>query len=54
MSIIFDLIKNKNYDKLLNHIKREAQENKIIDLDIYDSNNNYFIQYVVLYNLVDV
>ncbi len=54
MSLIFDLIKNKKFDELFNHIKSEALKNETIDLDIYDSNNNYFIQYIVLYNLVDI
>jgi hypothetical protein len=40
MSVIFDLIKNKKFDDLLNYIK----ENETVDLDIYDNNNNYVIQ----------
>ena len=45
---IFNLIKNKNYDEFIKLIKN----NKNIDLDIYDKNYNYVIQYLVLYNSI--
>ena len=41
-NIIF-LFKNKNYKKIINIIKNS----EIIDLDIKDENNNYFINYLV-------
>lgn len=46
---IFNLIKNKKFDELFNYIK-----NNDIDYDIQDENYNYLIQYLVLYNLVDI
>uniref|UniRef100_A0A6C0HVB8 Uncharacterized protein n=1 Tax=viral metagenome TaxID=1070528 RepID=A0A6C0HVB8_9ZZZZ len=43
---LFKFIKNKHFNELFEYIKN----NKEIDLDIYDENYNYFIQYLVLYN----
>jgi ankyrin repeat protein len=50
MDNIFDLIKNKKFDILLEYIKK----NDDIDLDIYDENYNYFIQYLVIFNAIDI
>jgi ankyrin repeat protein len=50
MDNIFDLIKNKKFDILLEYIKK----NENIDLDIYDENYNYIIQYLVMYNEIDI
>ncbi len=47
---IFDLIKNKQFDELLVFIK----DDKSLDLDIYDNNNNYLIQYIVMYNAFNI
>ena len=46
-SEIFDLIKKQEFDEIYKIIKN----NKITNLDIKDSNYNYFIQYIVNYNL---
>ena len=45
-SEIFDLIKKQEFDEIYKIIKN----NKITNLDIKDSNYNYFIQYIVNYN----
>jgi ankyrin repeat protein len=50
MNDLFIMIKNKEFDKLLDHIKKHPD----INLDIYDNNYNYLIQYIVLYNLYDI
>ncbi len=47
---LFKFIKNKQFNELFEFIKN----NKEIDLDIYDENYNYFIQYLVLYNEYDM
>ncbi len=47
---IFDLIKNHKFDQIYLLIKNK----KIKNLDIRDSNFNYFIQYIVNYNQVDI
>jgi ankyrin repeat protein len=47
---IFDLVKKKQFDELFNYIKNNSD----IDLDIYDENYNYFIQYIVMYNLINI
>ncbi len=47
---LFKFIKNKQFNELFEFIKN----NKEIDLDIYDENYNYFIQYLVLYNEYDI
>ncbi len=48
--MIFDLLKKKKFDELLKYIK----ETENIDLDIYDDNFNYVIQYLVMYNNFDI
>lgn len=47
---LFKFIKDKKFDELFEYIK----QNNDIDLDIYDENYNYFIQYLVLYNEYDL
>ena len=46
--MLFNFIENKDFKGL----KKYIQENKTIDLDIMDSHSNYFIQYLVNYNMV--
>ena len=48
--LIFNLIKNQKFDQVYKLIK----ERKITDLDIRDSNYNYFIHLVINYNQVDL
>ena len=48
---ILNLIKNKKFDELLEYIKKNMDK---IDLDIYDESYNYFIQYVIIYNAIDI
>jgi hypothetical protein len=43
---LIELIKNKNIKELISVIKK----NKDINLNVTDSNYNYFIYYVILYN----
>ncbi len=40
---IFEYLKNKDYDNLINFIKK----NSSIDLNIRDNNDNFFIEYVI-------
>ncbi len=47
---LFIFIKNKEFDKLLEFIKK----NEDIDLDCHDENYNYFIQYIIMYNNIDI
>ncbi len=47
---LFKFIKNKQFNELFEYIKK----NKEIDLDVYDENYNYFIQYLFLYNEYDI
>jgi ankyrin repeat protein len=47
---IFNLIKNQKFDELYKIIK----SNKITDLDIRDENFNYFIQYIINYNRIEL
>lgn len=47
---IFNLIKNQKFDQVYKLIK----ERKITDLDIRDSNYNYFIHLVVNYNRIEL
>ncbi len=47
---IFNLIKNQKFDQVYKLIK----DRKITDLDIRDSNYNYFIHLVVNYNRIDL
>ncbi len=48
--MIFDLLKNKKFEELYKYIKENENE----DLDVYDENFNYFIQYLVMYNNYDI
>ncbi len=48
---LLNLIKNKKFDELLEYIKKNI---KTIDLDVYDESYNYFIQYVIIYNAIDI
>ena len=48
--MIFDLIKNKEFTKLFKYI----EDNPTVDLDIQDTTYNYFIHYVIMYNLYDL
>ena len=47
---LFKFIKSKKFEDLFDYIKK----NKDIDLDIYDENYNYLIQYLVMYNEYDI
>jgi ankyrin repeat protein len=47
---LFKFIKNKQFNELFEYIKTNTD----IDLDVYDENYNYFIQYLVLYNEYDM
>jgi ankyrin repeat protein len=47
---IFNLIKNQKFNEIFNIIK----EKKIINLDIRDSNYNYFLQYIINYNQIEI
>ena len=47
---IFNLIKNQKFDQVYKLIK----ERKITDIDIRDSNYNYFIHLVINYNRIDI
>ena len=47
---LIELIKNKNIKELISVIKK----NKDINLNVTDSNYNYFIYYVILYNEVEL
>lgn len=47
---IFNLIKNQNFDQIYKLIK----ENKILNLDIRDSNYNYLIHLIINYNKIDL
>ena len=50
MDTIFNYIKNKKFNDLFEFVKK----NKDIDLDIYDENYNYIIQYLVMFNEIDI
>jgi len=50
MTILFDFIIKKNFDTL----KKYIEDNIDIDLDIIDEHNNYFIHYLVNYNLIEI
>jgi ankyrin repeat protein len=47
---IFDLLKNKEFDKIYDMINNDEIKN----LDIYDEQYNYLIYYLIIYNLVDI
>ena len=49
-SNLFKFIKNKEFTELFEYLKKT----KDIDLDVYDENYNYFIQYLVLYNEYEI
>ena len=49
-NVIFNYIKNKKFNDLFEFIKN----NKDIDLDIYDENYNYVIQYLVMFNEIEI
>ena len=50
MEEIFKLIKNKEFDKIYKIIK----DKELTNFDFRDENYNYFIQYVVNYNLFEI
>jgi len=47
---IFNLIKNKKFEEIYNLIKNK----KIKEFDIKDNNYNYFIQYIINYNQIEI
>jgi ankyrin repeat protein len=47
---IFNLIKDQKFDKIYKMIK----DKKISDLNIRDPNYNYFIQYIINFNQIDI
>ena len=47
---LFDLIKNNNYEKFI----KEIDNNKTIDLNIRDKNNNYLLNYAIIFNKLDL
>lgn len=47
---VFKLIKNNNFIEIFNLIKNK----KILNFDIKDENNNYFIHYLILYNQFEI
>jgi len=47
---LFTLIKNNEFTKIYDLIKT----NEVKDLDIRDDNYNYFIQYIVIFNQIDI
>ena len=47
---IFNLIKTNNFDKIFNLIKNKELKN----FDIKDNNYNYFIQYIINYNQINI
>ena len=47
---IFDLMKNQQF----NIIEKMIKEKKITNFDIKDTNYNYFIQYLINYNRIDI
>ena len=47
---IFKLIKNHKFDDIYKLIKSQ----KITNLDFRDTNYNYFIQYIINYNQIDI
>lgn len=48
--MLFDLIRKKKFDKLLEYIKT----NENLDLDVYDEHVNYFIHYLILFNNIKI
>ena len=47
---LFTLIKNNEFTKIYDLIKT----NEVTDLDMKDDNYNYFIQYIVIFNQIDI
>ena len=47
---IFKLIKNQKFEEIYNLIKNK----KIKEFDIKDNNYNYFIQYIINYNQIEI
>ena len=47
---IFNLIKSNNFDKIYNIIKNK----ELVNFDFKDENYNYFIQYIINYNQVNI
>lgn len=47
---IFDLIKSNNFNEIITLLKTK----KITSIDIRDDNYNYFIQYIVNFNKIDI
>jgi ankyrin repeat protein len=47
---VFDLCKKNNYDKILQMI----QNNEMTNLNIKDTNNNYFIHYIILHGQIEI
>jgi ankyrin repeat protein len=47
---VFNLIKNNNFDKIINLIETK----QLTNFDIKDNNYNYFIQYIINYNQVNI
>ena len=50
MDTIFNYIKNKKFNDFFLFIKKNTD----IDLDIYDENYNYVIQYLVMFNEIEI
>ena len=48
--ILFDYVKNHQWDKFLDLIKKD----ETIDINIRDSNFNYLIQYAIMFNKKDI
>ena len=48
--MIFDLIKTSKFSEL----KKYIMDNSDLDLDVYDEQNIFFIQYLVRYNQIDI
>lgn len=49
---LFTYIKNREWDKIITILKDDV--NNTIDINIKDSNNNYLLQYAVLYNNIEL
>ena len=50
MDLIFNLIKSKDYKKLKDIIENDKE----LNLNIFDNQNNYLIHYILLKNQVDI
>nr|QFG74222.1 MAG: ankyrin repeat containing protein [Megaviridae environmental sample] len=49
-SELFNLIKNNKYNQFFDFVK----ENPKFDYDIYDTNNNYLIHFLIIYNKIEI